>query len=119
VFDTNTIGTYRNGFSSDFVVDAGETLFCWRGQTDADVAAGSVCGATLEVFDRRRDGAFDRLTSVHRQRHHAPDPVREAIAAAGLRLRAVRGLLPGGALDRTPSDDEQPKLVYLAERPDA
>ena len=119
VFDANTIGTYRNGFSSDFVVDAGETLFCWRGQTDADVAAGSVCGATLEVFDRRRDGAFDRLTSVHRQRHHAPDPVREAIAAAGLRLRAVRGLLPGGALDRTPSDDEQPKLVYLAERPDA
>ena len=101
------------------MVDAGETLFCWRGQTDVDVAAGSVCGATLEVFDRRGDGAFDRLTSVHRQRHHAPDPVREAIAAAGLRLRAVRGLLPGGALDRTPSDDEQPKLVYLAERPDA
>jgi hypothetical protein len=31
----------------------------------------------------------------------------------------VRGLLPGGALERTPSDDEQPKLVYLAERPDA
>ena len=119
VFDANTISTYRNGFSSDFVVESGETLFCWRGQTSPKAAAGSVCDATLEVFDRRDDGAFARVTSVHRQRHHAPDPVREAIAAAGLRLRAVRGLLPGGALAGTAEDDEQPKLVYLAQRPAA
>jgi SAM-dependent methyltransferase len=116
VFDTNTIDTYRRGFSGDFVVDAEDALFCWRGQTPADVAHGSVCGATIEVFDRRRDGAFDRVTSVHRQRHYGPDAVRAAVAAAGLRLRAVRGLLPGGRLSDRASEDDQPKLVYLAER---
>jgi SAM-dependent methyltransferase len=119
VFDANTLGTYRRGFSSDFVVESGETLFCWRGQTSPDASPGSLCDATLEVFDRRDDGAFERLTSTHRQRHHSAQAVREAIAAAGLRLRATRGLLPGGVLSGTPDDDEQPKLVYLAERPQA
>jgi SAM-dependent methyltransferase len=119
VFDTNTIDTYRRGFSGDFVVDAGDVVFCWRGQTPADAAYGSLCGATIEVCDRRRDGAFHRVTSVHRQRHYAPDVIRAAVAAAGLRLRATRGLLPGGALSDRPSEDEEPKLVYLAERPAA
>jgi SAM-dependent methyltransferase len=119
VFDANTLGTYRRGFSSDFVVESGETLFCWRGQTSPDASPGSLCDATLEVFYLRDDGAFERLTSTHRQRHHSAQAVREAIAAAGLRLRATRGLLPGGVLSGTPDDDEQPKLVYLAERPQA
>jgi SAM-dependent methyltransferase len=117
IFDTNTIGTYRHGFSADFVMDSGDTLFCWRGRTASNAPAGSVCEATLEVFERRDHGAVDRVTSAHRQRHHAPDAVREAIATAGLRLRAVRGMLPGGALSGTPNEEVQPKLVYLAERP--
>ena len=117
VFDANTLGTYRRGFSTDFVVESGATLFCWRGQTSPDASADSLCDATLEVFDRRQDGALHRLTSTHRQRHHSARAVRDAIAAAGLRLRATRGLLPGGVLSGTPDDDEQPKLVYLAERP--
>jgi SAM-dependent methyltransferase len=114
VFDTNTIGTYRRGFSADFDVDAGDALLRWRGHTPPDVAAGSICGATVQVLDQ--SGRPPRITSVHRQRHHPPEAVREAVAAAGLRLRAVRGLLPGGALSHRPSEGEQPKLVYLAER---
>jgi SAM-dependent methyltransferase len=118
VFDTNTIGTYRHGFSTDFVRDAEQTVFCWRGQASSTVERDSVCSAKIEVFDRRRDGAFDRVTSVHRQRHFSPEAIHAAIAAAGLRLRAVRGLLSGGDLSPTPSDEDQPKLVYLASRSD-
>jgi hypothetical protein len=38
------------------------------------------------------------------------------VAATGSRLRTGRGWLPGGALSRRPSEDEQPKIVYLAEK---
>jgi SAM-dependent methyltransferase len=116
VFDTNTIGTYRRGFSADFTVDAGGTLIRWRGRTSPNATHGSLCGATIEVLDSPPRRGAPRVTSVHRQRHHPARAVREAVAAAGLRLRAVRGVLPGGALSRRPSEDEQPKLVYLAEK---
>jgi SAM-dependent methyltransferase len=116
VFDTNTIVTYRRGFSATFTVDAGEAVIRWRGQTSPAAAHGSLCGATVEVFDPPPGRGAPRVTSVHRQRHHPARTVREAVAAAGLRLRAVRGLLPGGALSRRPSEDEHPKLVYLADK---
>jgi SAM-dependent methyltransferase len=116
LFDTNTLGTYRRGFSADFEVDAGDAVIRWRGQTSPAAARGSLCSATVEVFDPPPSRGAPRVTSVHRQRHHPARAVREAVAAAGLRLRAVRGLLPGGALSRRPSEDDQPKLVYLAEK---
>jgi SAM-dependent methyltransferase len=116
VFDTNTIGTFRRGFSATFTVDAGDAVIRWLGQTSPAAAHGSLCGATVEVFDPRPSWGAPHVTSIHRQRHHPARAVREAVAAAGLRLRAVRGLLPGGALSRRPSEDEQPKLVYLAEK---
>ena len=114
VFDVNTLGTYRRLFGRDSVSDAGERVFCWRGEADADAAAGERFAATIDVFSRAHDGCWSRATSRHEQRHHPRGEIEAALARAGLELVAVQGQAPGARLEARPDEERHQKLVYLA-----
>jgi SAM-dependent methyltransferase len=117
VFDTNTLLTYRTDFTSDWVAESGEHLFCWRGESDPWAASGAVHAATAEVFTRTAGDRWTRTTCRHLQRHHPRRAVERALARAGLRLRAVRGQTTGARLHREADEERHSKLVFVAQRP--
>jgi hypothetical protein len=117
VFDANTLLTYRTTFAGDAVSELRDRLFCWRGMSDAEVEAGAVHEAVVEVFTHVGDGSWGRVTSRHRQRHHPRHVIERSLARAGLLLRAVRGQSPGARLSRDATEERHTKLVFAALRP--
>lgn len=117
VFDVNTLGAYRSAFAEHAVVETGDVLFCWRGAGAGAEAAGAepdaVYEAQLDAFARERDGRWSRSTSHHRQRHFSDATVREALAAAGLRCRALFGQAPGVRLSRRADEEAHAKRLYV------
>jgi SAM-dependent methyltransferase len=114
VFDVNSLRTYRETFSDQFVVEAGQTVFEWRGEGTGEVAPGDRCSAVLDV---RVTGGRLRATSRHTQRHHPRPAIEAACADAGLRTLAVRGVAPGAHLVEDPDEDVHKKLVFVAGKP--
>lgn len=112
VFDCNSAATYRTAFRSQFVREADDLFFSWRGDGSADDGLAS---ATIDIF-ARRDTGWDRSTSHHIQRHHSRVVVEEALRQAGLEHAAVRGQSPGCRLDLEVDEDLHTKVVYLARR---
>jgi SAM-dependent methyltransferase len=117
IFDANTLLTYRTTFASDAVSERGRRLFCWRGMADEEAEAGELHEAAVEVFTRAGDGAWRRVTSRHRQRHHPRGAIERSVSRAGLLLRAVRGQSPGARLSRDVAEERHTKLVFVAQRP--
>src|SRR5581483_2990470 len=118
LFDVNTLATYRTSFASDAVVEGPGSFLCWHGLVTAgDFDEGDVAEAAIEVFEEQPGGCWRRTTSRHVQRHRPVAEMRDAIAAAGLELLAVRGQARGGRLVRFEGELAHPKLVYLACKP--
>jgi SAM-dependent methyltransferase len=113
VFDTNSLATYRGAFARDVISDAGDRLFCWRGQGSEQAAPGEAATATLEIFQRAGD-RWSRATSVHHQRHHPMAALEAALTVAGLRSLATVGLVVGGRLTDRADETVHPKLVHFA-----
>jgi SAM-dependent methyltransferase len=105
LFDLNTLATYRGFFASTSVVETPGSRLVWHGRAHAAFAAGEIAEATLEI------GA---LRTVHRQRHHAPDTVDRALAAAGLAVVARYGQDLTGALEPRLDERRHTKTVYIA-----
>jgi SAM-dependent methyltransferase len=116
VFDLNTLGTYERVFCRDSVSEANGTLFCWRGDRQAERAPGERFGATIEVFSHEYGDLWARLPTLHSQRHHPRQEVERALDLAGLELLAVRGQAVGARLEGEPDEERHQKLVYLAGR---
>jgi SAM-dependent methyltransferase len=117
VFDVNTLLTYRTTFATDSVFERAGRLFCWRGMSDAQVEAGALHEAAVEVFTRVSGGLWGRVTGRHRQRHHPRRAVERSLARAGLELRALRGQSPGARMSREADEERHTKLVFVAQRP--
>ena len=113
LFDVNTLATYRGFFASSTVVAGDDRVFVWRGETPADARAGVLAAATLMAFTRGGE-AWTRTDSLHRQRHHPPGRLREALNSAGLETVAVYGQgldgRPGPGLD----ERRHTKAVFVA-----
>lgn len=111
VFDTNTLATYREGFSARATFERPLADAIWRGETTGPIQPGALCAATIEI------GGTEAATSRHVQRHHPESTVRRALSSAGLACRAVLGQSPGGVLHEHADEETHTKLVYVASRP--
>jgi SAM-dependent methyltransferase len=116
-FDVNCLSTYRTAFAETFVREDDGGLFCWRGEAETPIAPGDVASATIEGFLETDDGLWQRVSSRHVQRHHPPDTIRDALAAAGLECVDAAGQRPGCRLDDYVDEAEHIKVVYFARLP--
>ena len=109
LFDTNTLATYRAGFSADATFERPLAAAVWRGETTGPIQAGALCSAAIELANDD-GGAISR----HVQRHHPEPTIRHALTSAGLACRAVLGQSTGGVLHEDADEDAHTKLVYVA-----
>jgi SAM-dependent methyltransferase len=108
LFDVNTLRTYRTFFAS-----AAHTRHVqWRGRAGAAFATGGVAEATLDIVDE--EGG--RLRTIHRQRHHPPEVIDRALAAAGLELVARRGQDLSGGIEAHLDERRHTKALHIARR---
>jgi SAM-dependent methyltransferase len=116
VFDVNTLSTYRTTFARDMTQEGPDVFLAWRGGCSAAESPGCVASLTVEAFRQVPSGLYERVTSLHRQRHHSRREVERALARAGLRAAGVFGQLPDGSLDEAASEERHHKLVWFAMR---
>ena len=114
VFDLNTLSAYRTAFARDTTLDSDGLFLAWRGGCSEEAESGCLATLTVEAFRETGAGLWERVTSVHRQRHHLRAAVERALDRAGLTAVGVFGLLPDGSLDSAASEEAHHKLVYLA-----
>lgn len=108
LFDTNTLATYRDGFSARATFERPLADAIWRGETTGPIVPGTLCSASIEL------GGPDQAVSRHVQRHHPELTIRDALASAGLACRAVLGQSTGGHLHEAADEEVHTKLVWLA-----
>jgi SAM-dependent methyltransferase len=113
LFDTNSLGTYRETFGSTFERRDEDLRFRWRGAADAATAPGSVCEATLEVID----GTERSITTRHVQRHWPVSVLRHLASRVGFHIVQFRGQVTGGRLVGEPDEICHTKVVCLAKKP--
>jgi SAM-dependent methyltransferase len=121
VFDLNTRLTYETSYRSSWVAEDEDVFLCWHGAGWASQSP-EIARATVEVFAREEDGCWTRASSVHVQRHWPLPTVAGALAAAGLRVGAVRGQRVGAVIERELDESRHTKAVVVAGRevrPDA
>jgi SAM-dependent methyltransferase len=115
-FDVNTLSTYRTTFARDMTQEGPGVLLAWRGGCSDDEEPGCLATLTVEAFRDAGSGLYERVTSVHRQRHHPRATVEKALHGAGLHAVGVCGQLPDGSLDEAPDEGRHHKLVYFVQR---
>jgi SAM-dependent methyltransferase len=108
LFDTNTLATYRDGFSARATFERPLADAIWRGETTGPIVPGTLCSASIEL------GGPDQAISRHVQRHHAEQTIRTTLASAGLACRAVLGQSTGGVLHQDADEEAHTKLVWIA-----
>jgi molybdopterin/thiamine biosynthesis adenylyltransferase/SAM-dependent methyltransferase len=116
-FDLNTLGAYRTTFARDRVVERADRVFLWRGEADAELAAGGTASATIETFSRVHADRWSRQVSRHVERHHPAELVRSQVAAAGLRLAAEHGMTPDGRINDRVDELGHSKRLYVVVNP--
>jgi SAM-dependent methyltransferase len=114
MFDLNTLLAYRTTFAVDTVSAHDDVIFAWRGGSRGDAPPGCRAEASIEIFAPREGGLYERVTSVHAQRHFPHERVVAALDRAGLTCAGVHGVLADGAL--VPDADEllHLKVLYVA-----
>ena len=115
-FDLNSLCAYRTTFASDSVREDDGILFAWRGLGASDAAPGCVSEAQIDVFHSAAGGAWERVTTRHRQRHFERDAVLELLAGSGLDCLAVHGVQADASLDDTADEERHLKVLYIARR---
>jgi hypothetical protein len=112
------VSAYRTTWARDATLDGPDVFLAWRGQTGEGFEQGGLAELIVEAFSETSPGVYERVTSVHLERHHPRPTVERALAGAGLAAVGVFGLLPDGSLDKVTTADEDlhHKLVYFAHR---
>ena len=114
IFDVNTLSTYRELFGAHAVRESDGVMFCWRGQAEEACRPGAPVSARLDMFREDSHDAWRRVTVHHHQRHLPRGEVESALREAGLKLLAVRGMVPGGHLRPDADEERHVKLIFLA-----
>lgn len=115
VWDVNTLRSQREGFSGDWIRDAGDTVITWNGRSAPDVQPGGLFEATVDVW-RATPGGWSRSRGVHVQRHWPVATLAGLARDAGLELVATLGQRPGVQLDDRAGEDEHSKILFVARR---
>jgi SAM-dependent methyltransferase len=114
LFDLNTLATYRGFFASCAVSSDADCMLVWQGLAPADFAAGDDAAATVTAFTRTDGHTWRRSESRHRQRHHPPGLIGEALRRAGLEPVAVYGQGLDGRPAPTLDEARHTKAVFVA-----
>lgn len=112
-FDLNSLYTYRTAFSQAMVKESEDVFMTWRGESSPHFRPGSIGTATVEIFNRRGGGLWERSAMRHVQRHHSARVVRAALLRAGLQCELV-GQHPGARLEDGFDEERHIKVVYFA-----
>ncbi|MDX6622018.1 MAG: hypothetical protein QOK36_4404 [Gaiellales bacterium] len=117
VFDLNTLGCYRQQFTTDMAAEVDGTFFCVRGLADQSrVEAGGLFGSMIEIFSREGDDCWRRSSSRHVQRHHPPELVERLLRRTGFELVDRRGLVTGAQMVPVGDEEVHMKLDFFARR---
>jgi SAM-dependent methyltransferase len=114
MFDVNTLATYRSFFASCAVSADDDCLLVWQGMAPAGFGAGDLAAATVTAFTRLDGHVWRRSESHHRQRHHPPGSIGDALRRAGLETVAVYGQGLDGRPTRTLDEHRHTKAVFFA-----
>ena len=112
LFDANTLQTYRTFFAEETTETSAGLELTACGRTSPDAEPGVAAEIVFEA--REHSGAPAMEPSLHRQRHHPPATVIDALGAAGLDCVAVYGHDEDAVL-RQPLDElAHAKAIYIA-----
>ena len=114
MFDVNTLATYRSFFASCAVSDDDDCMLVWQGLASADFSPGDHAAATVTAYTRVDGDSWKRCESRHRQRHHPPEVIGEALRRAGLEVVAVYGQGLDGRPTRALDEVRHTKAVFVA-----
>jgi SAM-dependent methyltransferase len=116
VFDVDTLGTFRALYSSLMVVPAGDRAVVFEGRSKAPLDEGAVGEAWIDHLERAAEPPWwNRVRTVHRQRHHPRAALEGALAVAGLACVAVWGTDGAGGLEQPLDELRHSKAVYIAQ----
>lgn len=114
VFDVNSRWAYESLFASDICYEREGWFFVWRGQAQS-FEPGAEARATIEAFQQREGGGWDRYSDLHVQRHYPLEDVKQLLLGAGLEPIAIYGQSPD-ATTRDPDEGRHMKLIFMAKR---
>ena len=114
VFDVDTLASFRMLFSSLIVVPGADRVVVLEGQESPELEEGASAVAHVECLELDSPPWWRRTRSVHRQRHHPPEEIERALAAAGMRTVAVWGTDGAGGHERPLDEERHNKAVYIA-----
>lgn len=113
-FDAHTLSAFRASYCAFFAIPDDERIVLFDGQGRAPLAAGASAEAWIDRIERTGPHGWERVRIVHRQRHHPPALLQEALAAAGLARVAVWGTDGAGTLEQPLDEERHTKAVYIA-----
>jgi SAM-dependent methyltransferase len=114
LFDLNTLWCYRTFFASCAVIEDPGLVLTWRGRADDSFGPGDIAEAGLGAFVATDGGAWRRIETAHRQRHHPRADVEAALRGAGLAVLGVFGQDVPGRIQGELDDEVHSKAIYLA-----
>jgi SAM-dependent methyltransferase len=114
VWDTNTLAMYGSSETAVRVVSSGDPFVLWEVRVPDDLPAGGAIEVVTHAFSAGESETWARRTAIVRQRHWPDVQIRQAAAAAGLAICAVRGQTRGVTLHADADEDAHTKLLYFA-----
>jgi SAM-dependent methyltransferase len=113
-FDTVCLGAMRAMYGSLHVVPHRDDVVVYRGDANTPVERGALGLASIEHFRRGDDGAWTASAARHRQRHHPPEVLAEALRDAALEPVGMWGTCTDGTVGRPVDEERHTKLVTIA-----
>ena len=115
VFDVDTLCTFRRLYSSVMVVPGDDRTVIFEGRTGGAIDYGAIGEAWIDRLERRDAPWWNRVRTVHRQRHHPRATLESALGMAGLHCLAVWGTDGSGGVAQPLDELVHSKAVYIAQ----
>jgi SAM-dependent methyltransferase len=113
-FDVDTLRTFRKLYTSLIVVPGAERTVVFEGRATAPVDSETVVEAWIDRLEPAGEPWWERVRSVHRQRHHPLPTLERALAVAGLACVAAWGTDGDGGAEQPLDETRHNKAVYIA-----
>jgi ubiquinone/menaquinone biosynthesis C-methylase UbiE len=114
VFDVNTLGTFRELYSSLYAVPSEERVVLLEGRGNPQLESGGDAETWIDRLEPQASGWWARTRSTHHHRHHPDASVRVALARAGLACCAAYGTQTSGLIEAPLDELRHAKALYIA-----
>jgi ubiquinone/menaquinone biosynthesis C-methylase UbiE len=114
VFDVNTLGTFRELYSSLYAVPSGDRVVLLEGRGDPELESGGAAETWIDRLEPQPSGYWARTRSTHHHRHHPDATVRAALARACLTCCHAYGTQTSGVIEEPLDELLHAKALYIA-----